>query len=114
MQRPDQAEVLVRRRHDLVGRTEVEYGQLELHRSNPIYHLGNLDLAGRVPLRVVFDSRGRLEPDAHGELQMVDYTPRLPADLRPTAGEVRLFGEPVLDASPTVARLVKEFAPANA
>jgi Bacterial protein of unknown function (DUF885) len=26
-------------------RTEVEYGQLELHRSNPLYHLGNLDLA---------------------------------------------------------------------
>ncbi len=27
-------------------RAEVEYGELELHRSNPIYHLGNLDLAG--------------------------------------------------------------------
>jgi hypothetical protein len=29
-----------------IRRTEVEYGELELHRSNPIYHLGNLDLAG--------------------------------------------------------------------
>jgi uncharacterized protein DUF885 len=29
-----------------IGRTEVEYGELELYRSNPIYHLGNLDLAG--------------------------------------------------------------------
>jgi hypothetical protein len=29
-----------------IRRTEVEYGQLEMHRSNPIYHLGNLDLAG--------------------------------------------------------------------
>ncbi len=27
-------------------RAEVEYGEFELHRSNPIYHLGNLDLAG--------------------------------------------------------------------
>jgi hypothetical protein len=26
-------------------RTEVEYGELELHRSNPMYHLANLDLA---------------------------------------------------------------------
>jgi len=26
-------------------RTEVEYGELELYRSNPLYHLGNLDLA---------------------------------------------------------------------
>ncbi len=38
-------------RHDeahlgaFIRRTEVEYGELELHRSNPIYHLGNLDLA---------------------------------------------------------------------
>lgn len=29
-----------------IRRTEVEYGELEMHRSNPIYHLGNLDLAG--------------------------------------------------------------------
>jgi hypothetical protein len=29
-----------------IRRTQVEYGELELHRSNPIYHLGNLDLAG--------------------------------------------------------------------
>src|SRR5580658_5276301 len=29
-----------------VHRAQVEYGELELHRSNPIYHLGNLDLAG--------------------------------------------------------------------
>ncbi len=28
-----------------IRRTEVEYGELQLHRSNPIYHLGNLDLA---------------------------------------------------------------------
>jgi hypothetical protein len=28
-----------------VRRTEAEYGQLELYRSNPLYHLGNLDLA---------------------------------------------------------------------
>jgi hypothetical protein len=28
-----------------IRRTEVEYAELELHRSNPIYHLGNLDLA---------------------------------------------------------------------
>jgi hypothetical protein len=28
-----------------IRRTHVEYGDLELHRSNPIYHLGNLDLA---------------------------------------------------------------------
>ena len=27
-----------------IRRTQVEYGELELHRSNPIYHLGNLDL----------------------------------------------------------------------
>jgi Bacterial protein of unknown function (DUF885) len=26
--------------------TQLEYGELELHRSNPVYHLGNLDLAG--------------------------------------------------------------------
>jgi hypothetical protein len=29
-----------------IRQTEVEYGALELHRSNPVYHLGNLDLAG--------------------------------------------------------------------
>jgi hypothetical protein len=28
-----------------IRRSEVEYGELELHRSNPLYHLGNLDLA---------------------------------------------------------------------
>ncbi len=28
-----------------IRRTEVEFGELELHRSNPLYHLGNLDLA---------------------------------------------------------------------
>jgi Bacterial protein of unknown function (DUF885) len=39
-------------RHDeaqlaaFIRRTEVEYAELELHRSNPIYHLSNLDLAG--------------------------------------------------------------------
>jgi hypothetical protein len=29
-----------------IRRTQVEYEELELHRSNPVYHLGNLDLAG--------------------------------------------------------------------
>jgi hypothetical protein len=28
-----------------IRHTEVQYGELELHRSNPLYHLGNLDLA---------------------------------------------------------------------
>jgi len=29
-----------------IRHTEVQYGELELHRRNPLYHLGNLDLAG--------------------------------------------------------------------